>query len=78
MSQVLKIRDDTWQRIVNEGWQPKNRSVDVVLNELFNERDELRRYVAAMQQMQNVDKDKMDKLTNALVAIFENVERGKE
>lgn len=72
MTRLLKVSDDTWKRIVAEGWSPKRRSVDMILNELFDERDELRRYAYAMQQAELIDKDKRERLMNAMIAIFEN------
>ncbi len=77
MSRLLKITDETWKRIVAEGWSPKRRSVDMILNEVFDERNELRKYVFAMQQAQQLDKDKMDRLMNAMIAIFENGNRNE-
>lgn len=49
----------------------------MILNEVFDERNELRKYVFAMQQAQQLDKDKMDRLMNAMIAIFENGNRNE-
>lgn len=76
MVQLCKVSDETWKLIVQEGWIPKNRSVDTIISDLVNERNELRKYVAALQQMQNIDKDKMDELMSVLIAIFENGSKG--
>ena len=72
MSRVCSVSNETWELIKAEGWSLRHRSVDNVLQSVFKELYEQRKYIAAMQEIDRISRSNQERLTSDIINLLEN------